>query len=136
MDKKINTYLNIVSDLPKYAKDYASKLRDTKKLSTVIVQITEIRSFLSQLAIHMEIHKASNVTLSHLLEVDSEFLDSYFLLVSQNSRIHKCSYLNMFYMYLLKERQISYNPLWDYEIPTAVAVEKSYVSKIQRVFTL
>lgn len=136
MDKKLNAYFNIIDDLPRFAQNYAAKLRDTKKLSTVIVQITEIRSFLSEFAIHKGLHSPKQLSLTDLLSLDNDFLDAYFLSVSQNSRIHKCSYLNMFYMYLLKERKITYNPLWDYEIPSAVSVEKAYVSNKEVTDTL
>lgn len=129
MDKKLNTYFNIISDLPKFALSYTAKLRDKKKLSTVIVQTTEIRAFLTHAAVFHELYRASDLTPSQVENLTSDFLDSYFLSVSPNSRIIKYSYLNMFYLHLMKERLISYNPLWDYEVPTAVSAEKSFVSE-------
>jgi len=56
MDKKLNTYFNIIADMPKFVLPYMSLLREKKKISTVIVQATELRAFLTQVGLKFDIY--------------------------------------------------------------------------------
>ncbi len=136
MDKKLNTYFNIMADMPKFVLPYMSQLREKKKISTVIVQATELRAFLTQVGLKFDIYNIKDLTLQHLSLLDNEFFTEYFSPVSVNSRIIKESYLNMFYLYLMKERLLSYNPLWDYESPAPTSAPKEYISHKEFTETL
>ena len=136
MDKKLNTYFNIIADMPKFVLPYMSLLREKKKISTVIVQATELRAFLTQVGLKFDIYNIKDLSVQHLGLLDNEFFTEYFTPVSVNSRIIKESYLNMFYLYLMKERLLSYNPLWDYESPSPTTAPKEYLSHKELTETL
>lgn len=136
MDTKLKAYYNIISDLPKFTRSYTNHLLEKKKLSTATVQATEIRAFLTYLAVNEEVFRLKDLSITALEHVDEKMLDEYFLQVSPNSRIIKISYLNMFFMHLVKERQLSYNPLWDYEIPEGTPAGKIHVSPAEFKDTL
>ena len=117
MDIKLQKYYKIIEYMPKSTKPYFIELKNKKKITTAIVQATEIRAFLSFVAAENEYVHIKDIPLSILENCGTEFFEQYFQSVTANSCIIKYSYLNMFYMFLMKERLISYNPLWNYEIP-------------------
>ena len=135
MDKN-STFWQITKDLPSFTKSYTNALHKEKKISTAIVQATELRAFLSFLANYNHVMDARKMDISLLEKMDRELLDHYFLQVSPNTRIIKFSYLNMFFLHLVKSRSLSYNPLWDYEVPAYVAAQKHYVQKSDVIKTL
>lgn len=127
MDKK-TTFFNILKDLPKFTQPYTSMLYDTKKISTAVVQATELRAFLSFIALENEILDVKKLDISVLDKIDQNLLDLYFKNVSQNTQVVKISCLNQFFLFMMKQRKLSYNPLWDYEAPAFVGTEKEQIS--------
>lgn len=116
-------------DMPKFSHDYLSHLKESKKLSTAVVQATELRAFFNYLASLSDIYNTRLLTIDSLTIVDSSVIDDYMMSASVNSRKQKASYLNSFFRYLYRKKLVTYNPFWEYDVPTRVPSQKIYVDK-------